>query len=49
MGIVRRHPRIRHVGEHLIVVANLEFLRKTVEPELSDLFADAAIPLDQIL
>ncbi len=47
--VMRRHPRIRHVAEHPGVIAQLEFLRIAVQPELGHLVADPLVPLDQIL
>ncbi len=45
---MRRHPRIGHVTEHPGVIAQLEFLRITVQAEFGYLFADPLVPSDQI-
>src|ERR1700730_14867841 len=49
MRIMRRHPRVRHVAKHPVVIAELEFLRIEVEVELGGLGANPGVPLDEIL
>src|ERR1700688_2143746 len=48
MRIMRRHPGVRHVAEHPVVIAELEFLRIVVEAELGGLRANPRVPLDEI-
>src|SRR5260370_35947173 len=49
MRVVRWHPGIGHVTEHSGMVAKLKLLRETGRPELSRLFADPDVPIDEFL
>src|SRR6266852_3983453 len=49
MRVMRRHPGVRHVAEHPVVIAKLEFLRIEVEAELGGLGANPFVPLDEIV
>src|SRR6267378_4294297 len=48
MRVMRRHAGVRHVAEHPVVIAELEFLRIEVESELGGLGANPCVPLDEI-
>jgi len=48
MRVVRRHAGVRHVRQHLRVIAELELLRVAVEAEARDLLADARVPALQV-
>src|SRR5262249_18273892 len=47
--VVRRHARVGHVAQHLVVIAELELLRIAVEAELLDLLADPGVPVLEVL
>ncbi len=41
---MRGHARIRHVSEHVVVVAHLEFLREAGQAEVGDALANLGVP-----
>src|SRR5229473_8552468 len=49
MRVMRWHPGISHVAEHSGMVAKLELLGETSQPELSRLFANPDVPINEFL
>src|SRR5262249_4935252 len=46
--IMRGHARIDHIGEHVLVITYLEFLRKWIEAELLNELDDSIVPTFEV-